>query len=63
MRLIIGGKSYNGAFSSGKAVIVNIDGQKYYTSKKFVNRLILGELKKLKLKRLKLGHSVIMGET
>lgn len=36
---------------SGKAVILNIDGQKYYTSKKFVSRLILGEIKKLKLKK------------
>jgi len=36
---------------SGKAVVVDIDGQKYYTSKKFVNRLLLGELEKLKLKK------------
>jgi len=36
---------------SGKAVVVSINGQKYYTSKKFVSRLIHGELKRLKLKK------------
>jgi len=36
---------------SGKAVVVNINGQKYYTSKKFVQRLLVGDLKSLKLKR------------
>jgi len=39
---------------SGKAVIVNINGQKYYTSKKFVQRLLIGDLKKLKLKMKKI---------
>jgi len=36
---------------SGKAVVINVDDQKYHTSKKFVSRLILGEIKKLKLKK------------
>ena len=36
---------------SGKAVVVNIDGQKYYTSKKFVQKLLNKDLKKLKLKK------------
>ena len=36
---------------SGKAVVINVDGLKYYTSKKFVSKLILGEIKKLKLKK------------
>jgi len=36
---------------SGKAVIINVDRQEYSTSKKLVSRLILGEIKKLKLKK------------
>jgi len=36
---------------SGEAVVINVDGLKYYTSKNFVSKLILGEIKKLKLKK------------
>ena len=37
--------------SRGKAVVTSINSQKYYTSKKFVSRLVHGELKRLKLKK------------
>ena len=36
---------------SGKALVVDIDGEKFYTSKKFIHRLLTGDLKRLKLKR------------
>ena len=37
--------------SSGRAVVIKVDGEEFYTSKKFVYKLLTGDLKKLKLKR------------
>ena len=37
--------------SSGKAVIVSVDGEKFATSCKFVQRLLDGHCKRLKLRK------------
>ena len=38
---------------SGKAVVVVVDGEKFATSRKFVQRLLDGHSKRLKLRRRK----------
>ncbi|MCD6241445.1 hypothetical protein J7K27_08050 [Candidatus Bathyarchaeota archaeon] len=36
---------------SGKAVVVRINDKEFYTSKNFVHKLLVGDIKRLKLKK------------